>query len=346
MYSKGNPPVDKIKIPVLNAVSLIFKTISFFNLKRKARRPREFPALIVSIDNLSFGGTGKTTLVTELGTQLERKNIKFAVVTRGYKSKYEHAGTRVRPTHDFTDVGDEAEIYKTRFPGQDIYVGKDRVKSIENAVRDNNKIILLDDGFQSANIRKDITVMLLNPYHPYYYLRNFKFLIKKEDFILIYSPGVTPREGQAVPAPYPSHAPGRNGREPAPPVPVFGTYDFVPEGFFDPAGNPVDIGTSSLSGFSALGDNRRFKNDLSAFNLAEFTGFADHHVYTQNEIKTLDNRRREINADHLACTEKDFIKLKRINLTNIPLIYFRNSIKLDIDLMDVILDYAEKENYI
>ena len=338
MHSKGNPPVDKIKIPVLNAVSLIFKTLSFLNLKRRARRPREFPALIVSIDNLSFGGTGKTTLVTEIGTQLEKKKIKFAVVTRGYKSKYEHAGTRVQSSHDFTDVGDEAEIYKTRFPGQDVYVGKDRGKSIEMAIRENNKIILLDDGFQSANIRKDIAVMLVNPNHPYYYLRNFKFLMNIEDFILIYSPGVTPREGQAVP--------GRNGREPAPPVPVFGTYDFVPEGFFDTAGNPVDIGTSSIFGFSALGDNQRFKNDLSAFNLAEFTGFADHHVYTQNEIKSLDNRRREINADHLVCSEKDFIKLKRINLTNIPLIYSRNSIKLDIDLMDVILDYAEKENYI
>lgn len=324
MYPNGNPPIDKIKIPVLNAVSLIFKTISFFNLKRKARRPREFPALIVSIDNLSFGGTGKTTLVTELGTQLEKKNIKFAVVTRGYKSKYEQTGTRVQPSHDFTDVGDEAEIYKTRFPGRDIYVGKDREKSIENAVTDNNKIILLDDGFQTTNIRKDITVMLLNPNHPYYYLRNFKFLMKKEDFIFIYSPG-----GAAAPR-----------------GPVSGVYDFVPEGFFDTAGNPVDIGNSSLSGFSALGDNRRFKNDLSAFNLAEFTGFADHHVYTQNEIKSLDNRRKETNADYLVCTEKDFIKLKRINLTNIPLIYFRNSIKLNIDLMDVILDYAEKKNYI
>jgi len=180
MYPGRNTPIDKIKTPVLNAVSLIFKTLSFFNLKRKARRPREFPALIVSIDNLSFGGTGKTTLVTEIGTQLEKRNIKFAVVTRGYKSKYEQTGTRVQPTHDFTDVGDEAEIYKTRFPGRDIYVGKDREKSIENAVADNNKIILLDDGFQTTNIRKDITVMLLNPRHPYYYLRNFKFLTKKK----------------------------------------------------------------------------------------------------------------------------------------------------------------------
>lgn len=325
MYSKGNPAIDKIKTPVLNAVSLIFKTISFLNLERKAHRPREFPAIFVSIDNLSFGGTGKTTLVTEIGSRLEEKNIKFAVVTRGYKSKYEHTGTRVQSSHDFTDVGDEAAIYKNRFPHRDIYVGKDRVKSIENAIKDNNKIILLDDGFQTTNIRKDIAVMLVNPNHPYYYLRNFKFLMKKEDFIFIYSRGAAP---------------------PKPRNPVYGTYDFVPGGFFDTAGNPVNTGNSSLSGFSALGDNLRFKNDLSAFNLAEFTGFADHHAYTQNEINSLDNRRKEINAAYLVCTEKDFIKLKSINLKNIPLIYFRNSIKCDIDLTDIILEYAEKKNYI
>ncbi len=331
MYSKGNPPLHKLKIPVLNAVSLIFKTLSFFNLKRKARRTREYPVMVVSIDNLSFGGTGKTTLVTEIGTQLEKKNIAFAVVTRGYKSRFEHTGTRVQPSHDFTDVGDEAKIYKNRFPHRDIYVGKDRQKSMENAVNDNNKIILLDDGFQTTNIRKNITVMLVNPHHPYYYLRNFKFLMKKEDFIFIYSPG-----GAAA----------TRNPQPATRNPVSGFYDFAAEGFFDTAGNPVDTGDSSISGFSALGDNQRFEKDLSAFNLAEFTGFADHHTYTETEIKSLDNRRREKNAHYLVCTEKDFIKLKSINLTNIPLIYFRNSIKLDIDLMDIILDYAEKENYI
>lgn len=345
MYSKGNTALDKIKTPLLNAVSIVFKTLSFLNLKRKAHRPRKFPALVISIDNLSFGGTGKTTLVTEIGTQLEKKNIPFAVVTRGYKSKYEHSGTRVRESHDFTDVGDEAKIYKTRFPRQNIYVGKNRQKSMENAAADNNKIILLDDGFQTTNIRKDITVMLVNLNHPYYYLRNFKFLMKNEDFIFIYNPGRGTAPSEPRPLLNPRLAAG---------LPIFGTYDFVPGGFFDTAGNPVDIGNSSILGFSALGDNQRFKNDLSAFNLAEFTGFADHHVYTQKEINSLDNRRKERDAVYLVCTEKDFIKMgrrpnpktKSINLTNIPLIYFRNSIKLDIELIDVILDYAEKENYI
>lgn len=332
MYIGGNSPFHYLTVPLLNGVSVIFKTLSYINLRRKESRPRKFPALIVSIDNLSFGGTGKTTLVTMIGEHLDNENIPFAVVTRGYKSRYEHTGTRVLPEHDFTDVGDEAVIYRTRFPRRDIFVGKDRGRSIEDAVQRNNKIILLDDGFQSTNIHKDISVMLVNPNHPYYYLRNFKFMAKKEDFIFIYRPGGPPF---------------KNGVPPSKTdTPCVGAYHFEPSGFCDAAGAPVRTGNAPLFGFSALGDNTRFRNELSSFNLAGFQGFPDHHGFTETELKRLDERREESKAAYLVCTEKDFIKIKNIILAGIPLIYFQNSIKLEIDLLGYILDYAKKENYL
>jgi tetraacyldisaccharide 4'-kinase len=326
MHIGGNSPFHYLKVPLLNSLSVIFKTLSYINLRRKGRRPRQFPVLIVSIDNLSFGGTGKTTLVTMIGEHMERKDIPFAVVTRGYKAKYEQTGTRVLPEHDFTDVGDEAVIYKTRFPRRDIFVGKDRIKSIEMAVERNNKIILLDDGFQSTNIQKDISVMLVNPNHPYYYLRNFKFLAKKEDFVFIYKDTRTGTTPDGIGVPY------------------TGPYDFEPAGFVDTSGTPVETGNAALFGFSALGDNTRFKDELSAYNLAGFQGFPDHHIFTEHELKRLDDCRRKTRADFLVCTEKDFIKIKSIILPGFPLIYFRNSIKLEIDLMGYILDYAKKKN--
>ncbi|MCP5107825.1 MAG: tetraacyldisaccharide 4'-kinase [bacterium] len=296
----------------LNALSVIFKILSLVNLKRKALRRQKFPALIVSIDNLSFGGTGKTTLVTELGKKLAEKGIKFAVVTRGYKSAFEHDGVKVQPHHKVPDVGDEAAIYKKHFPLQDIYVGKDRRESINRAVRDNNKIILLDDGFQSTHIHRDIKIMLLNPLHPYYYLRNFKFTAAKENFILNYRDG----------------------------------YDFEFAGFYDTRGKPVETGDFFLYGFSALGDNARFENDLSAFNLAGFSGFKDHHQYSQSDLERLNEQRIRAAAAYLVCTEKDFVKLIDINFQDIPLIFSRNSIKLTVDLTEYVLNYARKENYI
>lgn len=323
MHIKGTSPIDKITVFFLNGMSVIFKILSLINLKFKSMRQIRYPGiLIISIDNLSFGGTGKTSLVTEIGKNLEKKNVKFAIVTRGYKSKFENQGTNVQPHHNFNEVGDEAYIFKKRFPMQDIYVGKNRQMSIENAIWNQNKIILLDDGFQTTNIYRNIKIMLFNPNHPYYYLRNFKFLMKNEDFIFFYR-FKTINKSQSV----------------------HGTYDFKIENFYDTKRKAVHIADASLFGFSALGDNFRFKNDLSAFNLKEFKAYSDHHTYTENEIKALNRLRQEKKIDFLVCTEKDFIKLKGMNLKDIPLIYAKNIIKLDIDLFEFLLEYAEKENY-
>lgn len=341
MHIKGNSVITKITVFLLNGLSILFKTISLLNLKCKSLRPAKYPALVISVDNLSFGGTGKTTLVTEIGKHLGQKNMGFAIVTRGYKAKLEARGAKVEPHHNVNDVGDEAILYRRRFrlSRQDVYVGKNRLRSIDSAIRDGHKIILLDDGFQSTHIQKDIKIMLFNPCHPYYYLRNFKRLMKKEDFIYFYRKLPPGAEEKYKPA-------------------VCGVYNFEILHFCTAAGTtlaPDDIRRAALLGFSALGDNERFKNDLAAFNLVEFIPFNDHHPYTEKEIRALNARRIEKKADYLACTEKDFIKLTNINMDDIPLIYLQNSIKLSPNLMDYVLEnakhaeyakYAGKENYL
>jgi tetraacyldisaccharide 4'-kinase len=328
MYIKGNSPIHRLITWLFNAASIIFKILSLINLKRKALRQTKFPGvLIISIDNLSFGGTGKTTLAIQIGKYLEAQNIKFAVVTRGYKSTSEAEGTRVEPHHDADQVGDEARLFKHRFPGQDIYVGRDRESSIEKAIANANKIILLDDGFQTTHIYRDIKIMLINPHHPYYYLRNFKFLMKKENYVFFYKST----------GPYPFNRPGG---------PICGSYDFEWEGFFDPEGKSMDAREVSILGFSALGDNLRFKQDLSAWKLKEFKGYHDHYAYTEADIHWLNRQRIQKNADYLVCTEKDFMKIKHFNLTNIPLIYARNSIKFNLDLMNGIRKNVEEKNKI
>lgn len=328
MYIKGNSPIHRLITWLLNAASIIFKILSLINLKRKSLRQTKYPeALIVSIDNLSFGGTGKTTLTIKIGKYLESRNIKFAVVTRGYKSTSEAEGAVVQPHHDVKRVGDEAKLFKHRFPHQDIYVGKNRKGSIKKAIANANKIILLDDGFQTTNIYKDIKIMLFNPGHPYYYLRNFKFLMKKENYVFFYQ----------TTGPYPLNRSGE---------PICGSYDFEREGFCNPEGKSIDIRNVSIFGFSALGDNLRFKQDLSAFQLKDFKGYKDHHAYTEADIHRLNQQRIQKNADYLVCTEKDFMKIKHFNLTKIPLIYAQNSIKFNFDLMDCIWKYAKEKNKI
>lgn len=308
---------SKLIIYFLNALSGIFKAFSFLNLKLKSLKQKRYDKIvIISIDNLSFGGAGKTTMVSEIGRILQEKGIPFAVVSRGYKSKYEKTGLAVESHHSAEEVGDEAKLLKTRFPDRDVLIGSNRHASIMTAIEKKNRVVILDDGFQSTDIYKDIKIMLFNPRHSYYYLRNFKFLMKDEDYILFY--------------------------DPAGEIKNFDTYHFERGNFYDINGKIVEVGDDSLFGFSALGDNRRFKEDLSGLNLLEFKGYRDHYSFTEKDVEYLDNRRKESKAAYLVCTEKDFVKLMDYNLAHIPLIYAKNVIKCTIDLTGIILKHAAK----
>ena len=318
MYIKTYSKLNKILIFLLNLVSIVFKTISLFNLKIKTLNKKEYKAaFIISVDNLSFGGTGKTPLVIKIGEELKKREIKFAIVTRGYLSKFENTSFLINSNQNSKEIGDEAKILKNRFPNQDIFIGKKRHTSIKKAIENKNKIIILDDGFQSTDIYKNCTIMLLNPEHPYYYLRNFKFLIRKENFILLYDSSSK-----------------------------YGTYKFEHMNFYNKNGKITDIKESPLIGFSALGDNSRFKKSLSKFNLIEFRGYRDHFLYTQNIINGLNILRINKKADYLVCTEKDSVKLINLNLDDIPLIYSKNIIIFNSILISSILKHAKKENFI
>jgi tetraacyldisaccharide 4'-kinase len=332
MYIKGNSTPGRLKIACLNAVSLLFKSVSLVNLFLKFLRRKAYPdAFIISVDNLSFGGTGKTSLVLAIGRFLQDRGLRFAIVTRGYRSSLEkrNRSTKVRRDHSIEEVGDEARLFIRHFPDKDIYVGKNRKDSLEQAVRDGNTFILLDDGFQSCHVYKNFKIMLINPAHPYYYLRNFKWLMKREDIVLFYKNA-------------PAH-----GREAAVTGGVaYGTYEFKQEGFCNARGSAVTIEKERLAGFSALGDNLRFKQDLEHFQLAGFKGYSDHYSFSQQDMESLERWRKELDADYLVCTEKDFIKIMTLNLRNIPFIYARNRIQFNIDLMSRLYSHAKEENYI
>jgi tetraacyldisaccharide 4'-kinase len=298
--------------------------VSFVNLKIKARRQKHFQHLfIISVDSLSFGGTGKTPLVMAIGQALEKRSAHFAIISRGYRSAHEKNGALVEPTQTAEEVGDEPWLFKRRFPGRDIIIGRDRLQSIAIAAARNNRIVILDDGLQSSQIRKDFSIMLVNPNHPYFYLRNFKFMARCETMVLHYQQ--RDQKGEAV-------APG--------------TYEFSSEDFLDSRNRRVDIADAKIIAFSALGDNERFKNDMARYQLAAFRGFSDHHVFSTIDIQALENLRREKNATWMVCTEKDFAKINKFLDAAIPLIYARNRIELPDGAIEQIIKHAAAKGFL
>jgi len=314
---------DRFLNGLLGPWSLLFKAVSFINLGLRGWHPRRFPQeYIISVDSLSFGGTGKTPLVVALGQFLRQRRLRFAIVTRGYRSRLEKQGALVSATHRLNDVGDEALIFRHFFPDQDIFVGRDRRRSVELAIGRGNRFIILDDGFQTTQLVKDWRLMLVNPDHPYYFLRHFRFLTHRSDRQLYFH-----------------RRPGRKAD-------VAKTYDFRIEGFFDAAQRRRRPGSSGLFAFSALGDNRRFQRDLVQYRLLGFKAFADHHRYTQAELTELNESRLRAGADWLVCTLKDFVKITDLDLKGLPLLYVRNAIQLDGEIVKEIIDDAAKKGFV
>jgi len=293
--------------------SLIYKTVAWIQRRLRARRvhaPKDI--FVISVDGIAFGGSGKTPMVIRLGEELSRKKIPFAVITRGYGSRLEKTGGRLDPRrHGPADAGDEACLIQRRLPQAAVWVGRRRVDSLEAAARDGARVAILDDGFQSTHIRRDLKIMLDDPDRPWSYLRHFPRLMREADLYLT-------RSGARRPARGPAH----------------GTYDSGISGFFDARGKSHDVGETGLFGFSALGDNQRFRRDLEAFNLLGFRPFRDHHAYDAGDLRDLEKRRRAAGAGFLVCTEKDFIKAATAAPADMPLLYAGNRIQLDMDLGD------------
>ena len=166
--------------------------------------------------------------------------------------------------------------------------------------------------------------MMVNPEHEYYYLRNFKFMAGKEDIILYYR-GKKPASSN-----YHIRKEGDHGE-----------YSFEFFSFQTADGLPADPGDLPVFGFSALGDNERFKSDLSDLNLKGFKGFKDHHKYSTDELESLLKEMKKTEADFLICTYKDFVKVSDKIKDGFPLIYIKNKVKCNFDLKGYILSIVK-----
>jgi tetraacyldisaccharide 4'-kinase len=339
MQHRAHSPLPGLSRLLLDPLSLLYKAAAYADWRIKRARQRAFPGLyIVSADGLSFGGSGKTPLVMAIGTALAARGARFAVVSRGYRSRHEREGLVVGTGHDSAAVGDEPMMLKARFPDQDVLIGRDRLRSIALAQARGNRFVILDDGLQSGHIRKDFSVLLVNPAHPYYYLRHFRCQQRRADRVLVYRP---------APAGTPATA---------------GTYGFAITGFLDAGGEPVEVGAAPLVAFSALGDNERFAADMRRWHLAAYRPFPDHHAYSAADLRDLESLRQEKRAAWLVCTEKDFCKLKgllapgplsgnrvearRDGLQGLPLLYTRNEIQLPHELLEQIINDAAKKGFL
>ncbi|MGF1630586.1 MAG: tetraacyldisaccharide 4'-kinase [Kiloniellaceae bacterium] len=127
--------------------------------RRAVTRPQRAPVPVICVGNLVAGGAGKTPVVLALLALLNDRGLKPAALTRGYGGST--AGPlQVDPArHDAAKVGDEALLLAAAAP---TWVARDRVDGAREAVDEGAEILVLDDGFQSPGLQKDLSLLVID----------------------------------------------------------------------------------------------------------------------------------------------------------------------------------------
>ena len=129
----------------------------------------KLPVPVISVGNLTFGGTGKTPTVIALARDLVRMGRRPAILTRGYKRLDDGQVVVVgpEPRQTAAEIGDEPLEMARRLPGVPVVVDADRARGGAEAQRLGADVVLLDDGFQHLRLERDLDLVLIDAGDPW-----------------------------------------------------------------------------------------------------------------------------------------------------------------------------------
>lgn len=163
VYSKNNLSLLLYPFSLLyGLVAMIRNLLYDYNIIKSFK----FPIPVISVGNITVGGTGKTPHVEYL-VNLLKDEFKVAVLSRGYKRKTRHfilAG----PDSGIQDIGDEPVQIKQKFPDVHVAVDRKRVNGVQQLMTKipDLDVVLLDDAYQHRRIKPGLSILLIDFHRP------------------------------------------------------------------------------------------------------------------------------------------------------------------------------------
>lgn len=280
-----------------------------------AFRSQEARVPVVSIGNLTVGGTGKTPATLWLADRLRADGHAPAIVTRGYggalAGRTVAVGRGGRALLPVEEIGDEAALLATRFGGA-VVCGADRVSAVELAVDgEGADVVVLDDGFQHWRLRRDVDVVLVDgrsgfgngallPAGP---LREPMSAFARAHAVIVTKTAPVGALADAL-------------RRYAGDLPLF-SAELVPVGLSEWEDGALrsrslgDLVGRRVVTVSAIAEPRSFYELLGQLEAqaVEVLEYPDHHFFTQSDWHRINQAAHR--ADLVVCTEKDLVKLAR-----------------------------------
>lgn len=295
---------------------------------------------MISVGNITVGGTGKTPATEFIASNLRDRGFKVAVLSRGYKGKKAQAINLVSDGDRIflgpAEAGDEPYMLAKKLKGVPVVVGSDRHKIGRYAhERFGVDALILDDGFQHVRLRRDLNILLVDgkrgfgngrifPGGP---LREPLSAINRADLLLVSkADSINPALEETIGRIAPSKALFRSTYAAKRLASVWGKSG---------------AGIEALSGarviaLSAIATPGSFTGLIASLGAAvvDEAAFPDHHHYRPKDLDAVREKAVKAGADFIITTEKDAVKLERFEtITDMP-VYF----------LEIALDMGGKED--
>jgi len=326
-----------MKSIVLPPLSLLYGAVTRTRLslyRRGTFQTTKLDRPVISIGNITTGGTGKTPLVEYVAKTIAAHGKKVCILTRGYGRKDPHLQVIVSDGYDVlaspTEAGDEPYLLATKLTGQAAVISSaDRIAAGREAIKDfHTDAFVLDDGFQHLRLARDLNIACIdatNPWGggrllPYGRLREAPEGLRRADCVVLTRcdqvesvEGLREQVSELI-----------EGR------PIFESrmrplrVVSLKNG---PEATPLP---RRVGAFCAVGNPESFFENLRGlgYDLGLERAFADHHVYTQGDVDALHQLAKETGAKVLITTAKDAVKLKGLTFA-LPCYVLEIEIEID-----------------
>jgi tetraacyldisaccharide 4'-kinase len=279
-----------------------------FDLKLRPAHSAEIP--VVSLGNLTTGGTGKTPLAAFVARWFRERGVRVAFLSRGYRA----------PTGS---VNDEALVLEQLCPDVPHLQNPDRVESARIAREElESQLVILDDGFQHRRLARDLDLVLIDALNPFGYghllprglLREPLSALRRADLVVLTRVDQCPPEALARIR----ERIARVARKPCVEV------AFRPQRLINAAGQTAGweaLRGQPIAAFCGIGNPAAFRQTLAEMGLSpgELREFPDHHLYSRRDIEELQHWVRTSRPAAVLTTQKDLVKIGLNDLGGCPL---------------------------
>jgi tetraacyldisaccharide 4'-kinase len=298
-------------------------------------REQRLAGVVISVGNITVGGTGKTPMVLWIAQRLVAEGKNTGILTRGYRGEAASAGVGSPNTEQFgtestlDSTSDEVQILRARLGGSvRLGVGADRFARGCELAKQGVRWFVLDDGFQHLQLARDVDIVLIDASNPFGgrhllpagRLREPRSALARADIIVI-------TRGR--------HCPGLEAairRDSSAPIFYARTQlDSISKKHGVLNASDAGLEGKKVFAFCGIGNPAAFVSDLRewGFQVVGHKFFRDHHRYTQQNVCQMEDEAGKSGAEALICTEKDLFNLDDVQCKAFDVVSCRISMRVD-----------------